>query len=105
MTFDPKKAELTIFFADPAQALIFRGQNKIKIDISDLDGAVNKYDATLSIYQSSEEAVIDDDALSGKNGRSQGGNLKTQNVTVSNKTLVNPPDNWFAYIEKVSVIG
>lgn len=82
------------------------GQNQIEIDVSDQEGATTTYKAKVAIFKASEKAVINDDRLNRK--FNQGNWTQPQDKKEepkSNTTFVNPPGYWFAYIEKVSVVG
>lgn len=97
MHFDPTTTELTVTFKNYEQALRYHGKNLIEIDISDSLGATNTYTTTLSIYKASESIDIEDDG--------EGNSTKNETRKNETVTLVSPPGFWFAYIEKVSVIG
>lgn len=75
----------------------------MQVDVSDVQGAFTSYKVSVAVYQASGEVDINDSRFG--QGR---GDSKNQNVTddeSKNKSLVNPPGYWFAYVEKVSVLG
>lgn len=67
MTYDPVTTDLIVMFQDEKEALRFKGQNVISVDVSDVQGEATSYKLALSVYQASGEVDISDSRF-GKGG-------------------------------------